>query len=84
MENPAMALHHTAGFELIAAKFDVALYSALFTLSTAASPQAPPPGRRHIGLWARQACGLGPADLFHYKHITHLTTPPSEDFRILK
>src|SRR6516164_5949911 len=44
--------------------------SALPVLSTTPSTQASPPWRRHIGLRARQASGLG----LHCKPL-HLTTP---------
>ena len=53
--------------------------SALPVLSTTPSTQASPPWRRHIGLRARQASGLG----LHCKPL-HLTTPHQGDFWILK
>src|SRR5262245_50299369 len=50
-----------------------ARYSALPALSTPPSTQASPPGRRHIGLRARHASGLGPGRPIAQQ------APPSDD-----
>jgi DNA invertase Pin-like site-specific DNA recombinase len=42
---------------------------------------ASPPGRRHIGLWARQAGGLGPAAPLHCKHLEFWRSKDSAENR---
>src|SRR5262245_2653786 len=62
-----------------------ARYSALPALSTTPRAQALPPGRRDIGLWAKQAGGFGPGrPIAMQAHRPSDDPPPRGDFWILK